>query len=249
MHGDDLLSRYNYDEFAFHKFESWLNFDASPPLDRPAPDFPLWDLDEWETSLATIWSDHSFTVVEFGSITCPHCKIAAPAMNAIAREYGPKGIGFYLIYTHEVNPGEIFPYLTSMAQKFHHARMLRDLVGVTRSILVDSLDGACHRAYGSMPNMTWIFGQDGFPVYKSSWTDVHSVANTLEYLLGVLERQRAGEQLRPIQVEYRAFQTERQSRFQQELAHNGPKAVEEYQGAFREYLTLGHWLQVKVVPG
>ena len=35
-----------------------------------------------------------------------------------------------------------------------------------RPILVDSLDGACHRAYGSMPSMSWVIDRGGRPVYK-----------------------------------------------------------------------------------
>lgn len=69
MNDPDLLSRYNYDEFVPEKFEPWLNFEASPPLGRPAPDFPLWELDGDETRLSTIWSCHSYTIVEFGSFT------------------------------------------------------------------------------------------------------------------------------------------------------------------------------------
>jgi len=65
----DLLARYNYDEFVPEKFERWLNFPASPPLGEPAPDFPLWYLDGRETRLSEIWSQHAFTVVEFGSFT------------------------------------------------------------------------------------------------------------------------------------------------------------------------------------
>ena len=69
MPDSDLLSRYNYDEFVPAKFGQWLNFAASPPLGGPAPDFPLWHLDGSETSLAAIWSHHTYTVVEFGSFT------------------------------------------------------------------------------------------------------------------------------------------------------------------------------------
>jgi hypothetical protein len=35
---------------------------------------------------------------------------------------------------------------------------LRDEVGIRRPLLVDDLDGAAHRAYGSLPNMTWVIG-------------------------------------------------------------------------------------------
>lgn len=69
MTAPDLVTRYNYDEFVPAKFERWLNFQASPPLGKPAPDFPLWHLDGRETRLSEIWSQHAFTVVEFGSFT------------------------------------------------------------------------------------------------------------------------------------------------------------------------------------
>jgi hypothetical protein len=65
----NLLSRYNYDEFVPEKFEPWLNFDASPPLGYPAPDFPLWNLDKSVSRLSEIWSVHTYTIVEFGSFT------------------------------------------------------------------------------------------------------------------------------------------------------------------------------------
>lgn len=69
MSDTDLLRRYNYAEFVPEKFKPWLNFEASPPLGVPAPDFPLWRLDGAETRLSEVWSGHAFTVVEFGSFT------------------------------------------------------------------------------------------------------------------------------------------------------------------------------------
>lgn len=66
---EQLLARYNYDEFVPEKFEPWLNFAASPPLGDPGLDFPLWELDERETSLSRIWAQYTFTIVEFGSFT------------------------------------------------------------------------------------------------------------------------------------------------------------------------------------
>ncbi len=69
MNDPDLLTRYNYDEFISEKFQPWLNFEASPPLGEPAPDFPLWDLDGRETSLSAVWARYTYSIVEFGSFT------------------------------------------------------------------------------------------------------------------------------------------------------------------------------------
>ncbi len=69
MADQDLIARYNYDEFTAQKVFPWLRFEASPALGRPAPDFPLWRLDGRQTTLSEIWSGHTYTVVEFGSFT------------------------------------------------------------------------------------------------------------------------------------------------------------------------------------
>jgi hypothetical protein len=65
----DLITRYNYDEFTLENVLPWMNFEASPLLGEPAPDFPLWDLDGGQTSLGEVWSSNTYTIVEFGSFT------------------------------------------------------------------------------------------------------------------------------------------------------------------------------------
>ncbi len=69
MTDQDLVKRYNYDSFIPEKFMPWMRFDKSPTLGEIAPDFPLWTLDEQETSLSAVRKEHVYTVVEFGSFT------------------------------------------------------------------------------------------------------------------------------------------------------------------------------------
>lgn len=149
-------------------------------------------------------------------------------MNALAEQYAEQDVGSIFLYTHEAHPGELYPHLTSMDQKLRHARGLRDELGVQRPILVDSLDGACHRAFGSMPNMTWIFTRSRIPIYKSDWTDVRSVENALIYFLDVTRRRRQGERLAPFRVERLDYRTRDQERFYEGLERSGPKAVKEF---------------------
>lgn len=155
-------------------------------------------------------------------------------MNEIAEIYAAQDVGALFIYTHEAHPGENYPHLTRMSQKFDHARALRDVLGVSRPILVDSLDGTCHRAFGSMPNMTWIFNKSGVPIYKSDWTDSHSVANALDYFLEVFDRRRAGERLAPFHVTRLDYRESDRAAFYRRLAENGEKAVREFREAFGE---------------
>jgi hypothetical protein len=152
-------------------------------------------------------------------------------MNGIADKYADQGVGSIFLYTHEAHPGEIYPHLTSMEQKREHARDLRDTLGVTRPIMVDALDGACHRTYGSMPNMTWIFSRSGTPIYKSDWTDANSVENAIIYFLDVIRRRRDQVRLTPFRVERLDYRTNDTEGFYKGLERNGPKALREFRSA------------------
>ncbi len=70
MTDHNLLQRYNYDAFVPENFEPWMRFEQSPALVEPAPDFPLWRLDNQSaTSLSAVWGAHRYTIIEFGSFT------------------------------------------------------------------------------------------------------------------------------------------------------------------------------------
>ena len=153
-------------------------------------------------------------------------------MNRLAERTAEHGIGHYFLYTHEAHPGESFPHLTSLEQKFRHAEALRDELGVERPILVDRLDGACHRAFGAMPNMTWILSRNGTVLYRGDWTDAASVGNSLDYLLEVGRRRRAGERLATFRVERLDYRDHDRVRFYEGLERSGPKAVSEFEAAF-----------------
>lgn len=153
-------------------------------------------------------------------------------MNATADRFASQGIGSIFLYTNEAHPAENFPPLTSMEQKFRHARALREVYDVTRPILVDSLDGACHRAYGSMPNMTWMFNKHGTILYKSDWTDSGSVVNALEYFLQVADRKSEGSRLAPFKVQRLEYRESDRYGFYDGLARNGTQAVTDFAETF-----------------
>lgn len=152
-------------------------------------------------------------------------------MDQLAQRFAASSLGAVFIYTNEAHPGEHYRHLTSFEQKLEHARALRDVLGIQRRILVDALDGSCHRHHGSMPNMTWIYNRAGQPVYKSDWTDVNSVANAIEYFLDVNQRRRDKERLAPFRVERLDYREQDRDRFYKGLERNGPKAVIEFREA------------------
>lgn len=153
-------------------------------------------------------------------------------MDALADRVADDDVGSVFLYTHEAHPGERYPALRSMDQKQAHARALRDVYGVTRPILLDALDGACHRAYGGMPNMTWIFDRRGRVLYKANWTDAGDVGRAIDDLLGLADRRRAGERPVPFESHRVAYRHKDHEGFERGLERSGPKAVAEYHAAF-----------------
>lgn len=158
--------------------------------------------------------------------------MAAETMNAAATRFASQGIGSIFLYTHEAHPAEHYPPLRSMEQKSKHAQALRDVYGVTRPILLDALDGACHRTYGGYPNMTYIFSRTGQIVYKSDWTSAESVVRMLEYLIEVKDRRKSGERLAPFRVERVEFREQDRDGFNKGLERNGPQAASDFATAF-----------------
>jgi len=135
------------------------------------------------------------------------------------------------IYTREAHPGENIGQHDSFERKLACAKLLAEEVGISREILVDDLDGTVHRAYGLMPNMTWVIGRGGRVAYKANWT---SAAN-VEAFLGRFLAGRAGHPPGTVPVMYETQQAEfrytDRKRFMRDLLRNGPRAVAEFEKA------------------
>lgn len=148
-------------------------------------------------------------------------------MDAIADRYADRAVRSVFIYTREAHPGEAYRHHTCMEVKRHHARALREVVGVRRQILVDALDGPAHKGYGELPNMTWIFGRGGLILYKSAWTDPADVEDTLKRAIDGLERRIKGNKL-PFYSERLSWRVRDDETFRRLLERCGPQAVSDF---------------------
>ena len=132
------------------------------------------------------------------------------------------------IYTREAHPAEDVQHHDSFARKLAGATLLRDETGISRDILVDDLAGTVHRAYGMMPNMTWVIGRGGRVAYKANWT---SAANVEAFLIRFLAA-RAKHPPETTAVMYETQQVEfryaDRKRFTERLLRNGPRATAEF---------------------
>lgn len=150
-------------------------------------------------------------------------------MDDLADRYADRGVTSAFIYTREAHPGERYRHHTSMDVKRAHARAFVDHSEVRRPMLLDDLEGTCHRAYGMLPNMTWIIGRGGVVYYKSEWTAAADVEDALTQLLDAIDR-RKDDQLVPFYSERVGWRVRDDAAFRAGLERTGPQAVTDFYG-------------------
>jgi hypothetical protein len=150
-------------------------------------------------------------------------------MEEMAARYAHRSVRSVFLYTREAHPGENFRHHTSMDDKRHNARAFRTEFNVRRQIVLDDLEGTAHRAYGMLPNMSWIIGPGGIIHYKATWTDPTDIENALEYALDALDR-RAKDKLLPYHSERLKWRVRDDDKFRARLLKNGPQAVKDFYG-------------------
>ena len=151
-------------------------------------------------------------------------------MDDLADDFADRGVTSAFIYTREAHPGENYRHHSSMDDKRSNAAAFREHSNVRRPILLDSLDGAAHRAYGLLPNMTWILGRGGVIHYKGAWTAASVVGAALATTLDSLELRKEGNVV-PMYEERLSWRASDPDAFQEGLERNGPQAVSDFYGS------------------
>lgn len=101
---------------------------------------------------------------------------------------------------------------------------MRDELGISRPILVDDFEGTVHRAYGGLPNMSWVLGRGGVILYKAMWTSASRIGDFLaRYAAQPLDMAHAPFYSEQLEVRRRSSQA-----FAEGLERNGPRAVSEF---------------------
>jgi hypothetical protein len=147
----------------------------------------------------------------------------------MATRYAVRSVRSVFLYTREAHPGEHFRHHISMDDKRRSARAFRAEFNAKRQILLDDLQGTAHRAYGMLPNMSWIIGPQGIIHYKAAWTDPTDIEDALRYILDVLERGE-NKRLLPYYSERLKWRVRDDSKFRSRLDRNGPQAVKDFYG-------------------
>jgi hypothetical protein len=113
-------------------------------------------------------------------MTCPmYAQSAAPMQDMVTRF--PE-LNFVVLYVREAHPGERAPQRTSQTAKVDTAIRSRSRHHEGRVTLVDTLDGAAHKAYGAMPNSIFVIDTDGTVLYRSIWNNTDKIGDILSQI-------------------------------------------------------------------
>ncbi len=138
-------------------------------------------------------------------------------------------VAFVFVYTREAHPGEKTPAHASMSDKLRRAREMVQRFDIRRPMLVDDLDGTLHRAYGSLPNMSYLVATGGTVTYRANWTDARTVEMAVEQLLHERAARRDRARLAPYYMEMQPQRINERAPFMEALLElAGVRAVDEF---------------------
>jgi hypothetical protein len=143
-------------------------------------------------------------------------------MDQMAREYEGQA-HFLFVYTREAHPEhdhEVWPELTTIEQKWAHAKAMQERHNTPRKILIDDLEGTVHRAWAGTSNMSWILDHTGRVHFKSNWTHEPDIRASLDSAVKMRALKREGGPANQYFTEavWYARDRDQEGFFEQELA-------------------------------
>ena len=106
-------------------------------------------------------------------------------LEAVARDYAPKGVRFYFVYkalAHPERDGIVQPI--TLDERLTHAREAVKRLGNSIPYLVDAMDNRLKHALGDRNNSEFVVDPVGKIVRKRTWSDPDAVRADLEALVG-----------------------------------------------------------------
>lgn len=152
----------------------WDTF-VGPRADDPAIDFSCVDFEGNTHRLSDFRG--KWVVLETGSATCSQYTKNIHRIKNLRKEF--PDVEFIIVYVREAHPGERLRQHRSFTEKLSAAKLLPQKYGEHRTILIDSLEGDMHRAYGAMPNLVYVINPDGIVHYRCDWTHIEGLQTAL----------------------------------------------------------------------
>lgn len=159
-----------------------------PLLGEPLPDVSVLNSDG--TPFRTTDLKGYYAVLTFGCMTCPPSMWNIAGLEAVHRDYAPKGVKFYFIYKSLAHPelagGYVQPFTNE--ERLMHVQQAQKQFGTQIPWIVDDIDNRLKHALGDRPNSQFLISPEGVVVRKRAWSNPQQVRNDLVELVGPTDK-------------------------------------------------------------
>lgn len=161
---------------------------SKPLVDGPLPDVSVYSVDGQPFKTGDLRGH--YTVLTFGCLTCPPSMWNIPGMEAVSRDYSPKGVKFFFVFKALAHPELAGDYVQpfTLAERLTQARQAQKQFGTTIPWIVDDIDNRFKHAMGDRPNSQFVVDPEGIVVRKRAWANPQLVRKDLEELVGPVDR-------------------------------------------------------------
>ena len=160
---------------------------TKPLIDDPLPDVSIYSIEGKPFKTADLRGH--YTVLTFGCLTCPPSMWNIPGMEAVNRDYAPKGVKFFFVFKSLAHPELAGDYVQpfTLEERLAQAQQAQKQFGTKIPWIVDDIDNRFKHAMGDRPNSQFVISPAGIVVRKRAWANPTLVRNDLEELVGPSE--------------------------------------------------------------
>ena len=165
---------------------------APSQLGYPIKSGPLPDMDahtaDGEPIKVREIIDGKYTVLSAGCLTCPQFHNGYPQVEAMAADYGPKGVQFFYFYKNLRHPElEGYVQAQNMKERLLQLEEAREKLATKITWIADTLDDSMQTALKSGPNSLFLISPDGEIVGGSDRIEGNNIREVLAERVGPVE--------------------------------------------------------------
>ena len=158
-----------------------------PIKSGPLPDMDAYTADGEPIKVREI-IDGKYTVLSAGCLTCPQFHNGYPQVEAMAADYGPKGVQFFYFYKNLRHPElEGYVQAQNMKERLLQLEEAREKLATKITWIADTLDDSMQTALKSGPNSLFLISPDGEIVGGSDRIEGNNIREVLAERVGPVE--------------------------------------------------------------
>ncbi len=160
---------------------------AEPLANAPLPDVIAYTEDGKSVRLRELVQTN-YTVLVAGCLTCPIFRESYSGVEAVARDYAPRGVRFFYFYKSLAHPeykGYVVPQ--NINERLLHIQVAKKELGTRIPWLADTMADDLKNTLNAGANSEYLIAPGGKVIYSRQWSDAASLRAALAKVKGPVE--------------------------------------------------------------